>query len=875
MNIKFSTNSDNFSGLKSIANNFINKTHYLLYFVSPEVKLKSEILKKLVIPENNIYCDKFKHLFLDFDTQKDIKYIRFPYNMDSIELLYCYFAKEGTLPNSAVKNLNSSLLQNFDERSLFLINTLLLTFYLKENNFDMARKYIKFSLDYINNNNKDEFESMVIFRLCGEYVKNVKNIFLSGPLYYYSIAAEYATKLKDDISLILIFKDICMCYHENGDTKMSVLYIEKALDISKKLNIKKLNYIVHKNAGIAYTALGKMKLGAEHMEKAVAFSDNFAALPSDEYITFLNNLSYTYFINGDFESALSCSKKAAQNIFKLKSTSRILIHSCSIFHSLSNYLVFYNHLHHSLYFFNLSIDILKLKSSEEEDLNKLTSFYEDLGLLYGFFMNDYKNALHIYNIAKHTCLESRSSFSKAKLLILKAYILSKLNIQKSFECFTKASEVLLGIYKENIIFGLDTICFYVYFSKVYSNHTKDFVETAKKIADECSLVKHYNFYIDYFINDIKNPLGDVNIHFENDPFNLIELLIAERKKSIVNLKKVKDYSLLFDFSEKSGLINSSEKLLKEAYFTFSKYFLSSGFATFCTDENNEFTGENFLEYDFDAPKDDITSTLKKLIVEQCIPKTKNDKGYIILNHSKKNYFFENLRSIIIFYIHDETINCTYYYLIFSSKKNDWYFSDGDARLFTILIKNLYLKYRSVTYTEKIKNNSLIDNFTKFYNAEYLWTELEHLIIEYNAKRDPFCMAMIDIDNFKKLNDSYGHYIGDEGIKFIASILKMTLAGIPNIKIIRYGGDEFVILFEGFRKDNAQKLMERVKEVCKKQYFKFGSVRLKINFSFGIDEYDGTCKTPKDCFVHIDRLMYAYKFKHEKFQGLRIVKNNNS
>jgi diguanylate cyclase (GGDEF)-like protein len=98
-----------------------------------------------------------------------------------------------------------------------------------------------------------------------------------------------------------------------------------------------------------------------------------------------------------------------------------------------------------------------------------------------------------------------------------------------------------------------------------------------------------------------------------------------------------------------------------------------------------------------------------------------------------------------------------------------------------------------------------------------------------AKREhwPLCIAMLDIDGLKKLNDSSGHHAGDQLLKLSAAAWSSALR--PVDRLARYGGDEFAAVLAGCRLDDAQKLVDRLVDATPKAH----------SFSVGIAEWDGT------------------------------------
>ncbi len=94
-----------------------------------------------------------------------------------------------------------------------------------------------------------------------------------------------------------------------------------------------------------------------------------------------------------------------------------------------------------------------------------------------------------------------------------------------------------------------------------------------------------------------------------------------------------------------------------------------------------------------------------------------------------------------------------------------------------------------------------------------------------------CIAMLDLDNFKKLNDTHGHAAGDEALIHVVRIVKQTLRSID--VIARYGGEEFLIVMPETSLEEAAKAMTRVQRELTTHFFTANDQRLFITFSAGV------------------------------------------
>jgi diguanylate cyclase (GGDEF)-like protein len=108
----------------------------------------------------------------------------------------------------------------------------------------------------------------------------------------------------------------------------------------------------------------------------------------------------------------------------------------------------------------------------------------------------------------------------------------------------------------------------------------------------------------------------------------------------------------------------------------------------------------------------------------------------------------------------------------------------------------------------VKRNALTDTLTKLWNRRALNTFLEHLLSTSQKKKNLFGFAILDIDNFKQINDKFGHLRGDQALKIVA---KCMLQSIREEDVVgRWGGEEFVIMVESDNKDHIKNIAERVR-----------------------------------------------------------------
>jgi len=99
---------------------------------------------------------------------------------------------------------------------------------------------------------------------------------------------------------------------------------------------------------------------------------------------------------------------------------------------------------------------------------------------------------------------------------------------------------------------------------------------------------------------------------------------------------------------------------------------------------------------------------------------------------------------------------------------------------------------------------------------------------------PLAIGLLDVDNFKKLNDTLGHQTGDEALKFLARQVSQRLR--PVDVVARYGGEEFVVMLPDTPADEAQQALTRLQRALSAEFFTHEDKKVFITFSAGVTLY---------------------------------------
>ncbi|RJX34196.1 MAG: GGDEF domain-containing protein [Oxalobacter sp.] len=124
-----------------------------------------------------------------------------------------------------------------------------------------------------------------------------------------------------------------------------------------------------------------------------------------------------------------------------------------------------------------------------------------------------------------------------------------------------------------------------------------------------------------------------------------------------------------------------------------------------------------------------------------------------------------------------------------------------------------------------------DQLTGSLNRRGLDDVYEREAARADRRNSPICVALLDLDNFKMLNDTYGHFAGDEALIHLVRVVKETLR--PTDVIARFGGEEFLLVLPDTKIEDATQTMMRVQRALTKHFFMYKNEQILITFSAGV------------------------------------------
>lgn len=159
--------------------------------------------------------------------------------------------------------------------------------------------------------------------------------------------------------------------------------------------------------------------------------------------------------------------------------------------------------------------------------------------------------------------------------------------------------------------------------------------------------------------------------------------------------------------------------------------------------------------------------------------------------------------------------------------------------------------------EQVSEQVREDQLTGALNRRGLDDAMERELARAERKKSPMCVAILDLDNFKKLNDTYGHQAGDDALVHLANIVRRTLR--PTDTVARFGGEEFVVVFPETGIKQAVDVMKRLQRELTKRFFLHENERLLITFSAGVAALKAG-ETQETILARADKAMYQAKLQ---------------
>jgi two-component system, cell cycle response regulator len=184
-------------------------------------------------------------------------------------------------------------------------------------------------------------------------------------------------------------------------------------------------------------------------------------------------------------------------------------------------------------------------------------------------------------------------------------------------------------------------------------------------------------------------------------------------------------------------------------------------------------------------------------------------------------------------------------------------ANGDrVKVGAIIFKFLTGEDVESQYHEEIYRMTIMDGLVQIYNKRYLYEALEREMIRARRHERELCVAMIDIDHFKRVNDQFGHLAGDFCLKELANVVQSRIR--RDEVFARYGGEEFSLVLPETVLAGAHQLCETLRERVSEHRFVFQGEHIPVTISIGAALLSENDRSANELIKRADEKLYEAK-----------------
>ncbi len=194
-------------------------------------------------------------------------------------------------------------------------------------------------------------------------------------------------------------------------------------------------------------------------------------------------------------------------------------------------------------------------------------------------------------------------------------------------------------------------------------------------------------------------------------------------------------------------------------------------------------------------------------------------------------------------------------VVFLSVK-DKCFSASARKILEVLSMQASIAIKNAKMVRDLEKLATTDGLTGLINHRTFQKQLIHEIERAKRTKSEVSLMLVDLDHFKKINDNYGHPVGDFVLKEVAAFLKNSVRNVDHVA--RYGGEEFAIILPDTSSDDAFMLAERMGAEMKKKELIDQGVKLSVTFSIGIATYPEHAILKEQLIDFADTALYSSK-----------------
>jgi len=184
------------------------------------------------------------------------------------------------------------------------------------------------------------------------------------------------------------------------------------------------------------------------------------------------------------------------------------------------------------------------------------------------------------------------------------------------------------------------------------------------------------------------------------------------------------------------------------------------------------------------------------------------------------------------------------------------FDRDSVQLLEQLRADLGLAFNNALAHDRLERLAAVDPLTDAYNRRFGLGRLREEFSRAVRAENPLGVLMLDLDHFKAINDTYGHLVGDRVLRAVAGACRRVLR--EGDVLVRYGGEEFVVLLPGAGPDDVQRVGERVRRAIAETSVSDGELQIAVTVSLGGATFGDATDSPESLIALADNALYEAK-----------------
>lgn len=194
-------------------------------------------------------------------------------------------------------------------------------------------------------------------------------------------------------------------------------------------------------------------------------------------------------------------------------------------------------------------------------------------------------------------------------------------------------------------------------------------------------------------------------------------------------------------------------------------------------------------------------------------------------------------------------------VIITGHTQDNLFDGEDVRFLEIICNQISMAIENAKLYEKVNNMANTDFLTGLYNRTYFFSHFGSIIANIGDDK-LLAVSMFDIDNFKNVNDRYGHDFGDIVLIGMAKVIKNMIR--KDDIFARYGGEEFILIMQNITTEKANERLNQIREAIQESVFEHNGIRLSVTVSIGVAYFAKNSDTQDSIIKKADMALYRAK-----------------